>query len=90
MALTKESLAAEQGEYEAAHQELDAAEQHAGLGDMVRNLGKKILGDGTKNDATGAGRDYLIHVKESEAAGEKPMTREEFIKSRSGGNPVKA
>jgi hypothetical protein len=67
-------------------------EQTAGLGDMIKKgagaLGEALLGKGTGRDATGEGQDYKRHVKESEAEGVKPMTPEEFHKSRMA--PVKA
>ena len=86
MQMTKQSMDAERSEYEAAHREMDEAEQHAGLGDMLRKgasaIGKKLLGDKTDADATGHGRDYKLYLEEMKANGETPMTREDFIKSR--------
>lgn len=81
---------AEAHAYEAAHKELDEQEtpkavQVAGVGDAIKKgaaaLGKAILGDGTKNDATGAGRAHKLHIMEAEANGQTPMSREDFEKS---------
>ncbi len=88
MALTREQLAAQQSEYDAAHREMDAAEatQVAGVTDAVKKgaaaFGRALLGHGTEKDATQDGTAYKLHLEERRESGETPMTREEFIRSR--------
>ena len=86
MAMTQNQLDSERDEYAAAHKEMESQDaQVAGLGDMVKRgasaVGKALLGDRTTHDATGVGRAYQIHLQESKATGESPMSREDFQKS---------
>lgn len=64
----------------------DDSVKTAGLGDAIKNgakaLGSALMGKGTGHDATAEGQDYKRHVKEAESMGEKPMTQDEFHKSR--------
>jgi hypothetical protein len=50
------------------------------VADGAQKVGETILKKGTPQDLTGPGRAYTIYLKEAEANGDKPMTREEFEK----------
>jgi len=61
-------------EYEAAWAEGDAPVKTAVLGSGMLNSAAKAMN----------GRAYKLHLEESKAAGDKPMTAEEFAKQQGG------
>lgn len=82
-------MASEKQAYEDAHKEFDDAAkptQVAGLSDSLKSglskVGKVFLGAGTERDATADGHAYRMHMQEAVGNGEKPMSREEFLKSQ--------